>query len=87
MTVLTNIPETPTVHTEHQSLHRSKGKKHTIPLLLIPHVFKTVLGYGMMINQNPSPIECTTEVTPVLMTDVNIFTATQIILTSMMNTK
>ena len=44
MTVPTNIPETPMVHTKHESLHGSKGKKHAIPMDLIQHVFKTVLG-------------------------------------------
>ena len=44
MTVPTNIPETPMGHTEQESLLKSKGKKHLIPLELMQHVFKTVMG-------------------------------------------
>ena len=44
MTVPTNIPETPMGHTEQESLLKSKGKKHLIPLELIQHVFKAVMG-------------------------------------------
>ena len=44
MTIPNNFPETCMVYTEHDSLHGSKGKKCTIPMELIQHVFKTVLG-------------------------------------------
>ena len=44
MTVPTNIPETPMVHTEHKSLCGSKGKKHAIPMELTQHVFETVFS-------------------------------------------
>ena len=44
MTVPTNIPETPMVHTEHKSFHGYKGTKHSIPMEVIQHVLKTVLG-------------------------------------------
>ena len=44
MTVSTNIPETPMAHTEKESILKSMGKKHHIPLELIQHVFKTVMG-------------------------------------------
>ena len=44
MTVPTNIPETPMVHTKHKSIHGSKGMKHSIPMEVLQHVLKTVLG-------------------------------------------
>ena len=44
MTVPTNIPETPMVHTEPESLHRSKGMRTSIPMEVLQHVLKTVLG-------------------------------------------
>ena len=44
MTVPTNISEPPMAHTEQNSLHRSKGKKHPIPMELNHQVFDTVVG-------------------------------------------
>ena len=44
MTVPTNIPETPMVHTKHKSLHRSKGTNISIPMEILQHVLKTVMG-------------------------------------------
>ena len=40
MTVPTNIPETPMVHTKHESLHGSKGTN----IEIFQHVLKTVMG-------------------------------------------
>ena len=44
MTVPTNISEPPMAHAEQNFLHRSKGKKHPIPMELYHHVFDTVMG-------------------------------------------
>ena len=44
MPVPTNIPETPMVHTEHESLHGSKGTNTSIPMEIIQHVLMTVMG-------------------------------------------
>ena len=44
MTVPANIPDTPMVHTKHESLLRSKGMKPPIPMEILQHVLKTVLG-------------------------------------------
>ena len=44
MTVPTNIPETPMVHTEHESLHGSKGTNISILMEILQHVLKTVMG-------------------------------------------
>ena len=44
VTVPTNIPDTPMIHTKHKSLHRSKGTKTPIPMEILQHVIKTVLG-------------------------------------------
>ena len=44
MTVPTNVPETPMVHTEHKSLHESKGTNISIPMEILQHVLKTVMG-------------------------------------------
>ena len=44
MTVPTNIPETPIVHTNHKSLQGSKGAKLSIPIKALQHVLKTVVG-------------------------------------------
>ena len=44
MTVPTNISEPPMTHTEQNSLHRSKGERHPIPMELYHHVFDTILG-------------------------------------------
>ena len=32
------------IHTEHESLHGSKGTKHSIPMEVLQHLLKTVLG-------------------------------------------
>ena len=44
MTVPTNIPETPMVCTEHKSLHGSKDMNISIPVEILQHVLKTVMG-------------------------------------------
>ena len=44
MAVPTNIPEAPMVHTKHKSLHRSKGKKPSIPMEILQHVLRAVMG-------------------------------------------
>ena len=44
MTVPTNIPETPIVHTEHKSFEASKGKKISIPMEVLQHVLKTIMN-------------------------------------------
>ena len=43
MTVPTNIPETPIVHTEHESSQGSKGKKISIYTVVLQHVLKTIM--------------------------------------------
>ena len=86
MTVPTNIPETPMVDTEHKALHRSKGTKHSIPMEVLQHVLKTVLGIRDD-DQIDSFSQCPTEVTMVLMIFVNIFTVSQVILKNMLNTE
>ena len=53
MTVPTNIPETPIVHIEHESLNRSKGMKPPIHMEILQHVLKT--GLGIM---DDDQIEC-----------------------------
>ena len=44
MTVPTNIPETPMVHTEHKSLQGSKGTNIPISMEIHQHVLKTDMG-------------------------------------------
>ena len=44
MTVPTNIPETPIVHTNHKSLQEYKGTNLSIPMEVVQHVLKTVMG-------------------------------------------
>ena len=44
MTVPPNNPETPMVHTKHESLHGSKGTNISIPMKILQHVLKTVMG-------------------------------------------
>ena len=44
MTVPTSIPEAPMVHTEHESLHGSKGTNTSIAMEILQHVLKTVMG-------------------------------------------
>ena len=44
MTVPTNIPETPIVHTNHKSLQGFKGTNLSIPMEVVQHVLKTVMG-------------------------------------------
>ena len=44
MTVHNNIPQTPMVHTNHESLQGSKGTNISIPMEIHQHVLKTVMG-------------------------------------------
>ena len=44
MRVPGNIPGTPIVHTDHESLQKSKGTKLSIPMEVLQHVLKTVMG-------------------------------------------
>ena len=43
MTVPTNIPETPIVHTDHESFQGSKGKNISISTEVLQHVLKTIM--------------------------------------------
>ena len=44
MTVPTNIPEAPIVHTKHESFQGSKGKTISIATEVLQHVLKTIMN-------------------------------------------
>ena len=44
MTVPTNIPDAPTVHTKHKPSQGSKGKNISIPMEVLQHVLKTIMN-------------------------------------------
>ena len=87
MTVPTNIPEIPMVHTEHKSLHGSKGTNTSIPMEILQHVLKTVMGIMDDDQIDSSPIVCSTEVSTASLIFVIIFAISQRIFMIMLSTE
>ena len=87
MTVPTNIPETAMVHTKHKSLHRFKCMNTSIPMEILQHILKTVMGIMDDDQIESFSIGCATEVSTASLIFVIIFTISQRIFTIMLNTE